>query len=257
MTVTPCSLKIRSATRQVLRPRDAASLLLIDRSSYKTRILMGQRNKNLAFMPGKFVFPGGSTDLVDGSVVSAGELTLEDTQKLLLGMGARASTRRARALGLCAIRETFEETGLRVAMPVRSAQDAASPRYEPLHGDWQAFVKTGHLPALGSLRYFARAITPPGNIRRFDARFFITFCDSVPQLDPQQLQSGAQMAGGELENLDWVFLENVAKLDTARITRTILKDAQNLLADTRFDLPATLPVVQYSMRHGRYARDVI
>ncbi|WP_343314799.1 NUDIX hydrolase [Brucella sp. BE17] len=208
-------------------------------------------------MPGKFVFPGGSTDFLDGSVASVGELSPEDTQKLLLGMGARATLRRARSLGLCAIRETFEETGLRVAMPAANTPSIASSRYHSIHSDWQAFLEAGHAPALGCLRYFARAITPPGNIRRFDARFFIAFCDSLPQFDPQQIQSGEQIAGGELENLDWVFLEDVAKLDTARITRTILKDAQNLLAETRLDLPATLPVVQYSMRHGRYARDVI
>lgn len=231
-----------------LRPRDAGSLLLIDRSSSKPRVLMGRRNKNLAFMPGKVVFPGGSTDSSDGIVASDSELSLEDTQKLLHGMGSRPSRRRARALGLCAIRETFEETGLRVAIPANTSESVTLPR----HDDWQAFFNCGQVPALGSLRYFARAITPPGNIRRFDARFFIAFSDTLPEFGQQKLRSG-----GELENLDWVPLEDVEKLDLARITRTILKDACNLLGETRFDLPAILPVVQYSMRHGRYVRDVI
>ncbi len=234
-----------------LRPRDAASLLLIDRSPKKPRVLMGRRNKDLAFMPGKVVFPGGRTDVADGMITSSGELSLEDTQKLLHGMGARASTRRARALGLCAIRETFEETGLRVA--IASELEKKSHSLSRMrHDDWRAFIGSGQLPALSALRYFARAITPPDNIRRFDARFFIAFRDSLPGFDQQELRSG-----GELENLDWVPLEDVEKLDLARITRTILKDACNLLGETRFDLPATLPVVQYSMRHGRYARDVI
>lgn len=42
---------------KALRPRDAASLLLVDRSGSKPRILMGRRHASLAFMPGKFVFP--------------------------------------------------------------------------------------------------------------------------------------------------------------------------------------------------------
>jgi 8-oxo-dGTP pyrophosphatase MutT (NUDIX family) len=175
-------------------------------------------------MPGKYVFPGGRADPIDGSIGAASELSSDDTQKLVSGMGARASQRRARALGLCAIRETFEETGLKLARP----------------------------GALGDLRYFARAITPPGNVRRFDTRFFIAFRDSLPELASQKL-----VPSGELQDLDWVAVDDVDKLDVARITQTILKEAQTLLTETRLELPATLPVVQYSKRHGRFVREVI
>lgn len=155
-----------SSPAKILRPRDAASLLLVDRAGSKPRILMGKRHASLAFMPGKFVFPGGRADPVDGAIAASAELNDTDIVKLLAGMGSRASLRRARALGLCAIRETFEETGLRIG------QAASAPVSSPSHEDWSAFLDSGMVPALNSLRYFARAITPPDNVRRFDTRFY-------------------------------------------------------------------------------------
>lgn len=208
-------------------------------------------------MPGKFVFPGGRADAGDGAITAASELTKDDTQKLLSGMGARATLRRARALGLCAIRETFEETGLRIARPVSAEalsrkQLSSNTIIMPDNKDWCAFLERGALPALGDLRYFARAVTPPGNVRRFDTRFFIAFRDCLPGLE-----TAALVPSGELEDLDWVAIDDVDKLDVARITQAILKEARMLLSQSRFDLPATLPVAQYSKRHGRFVREVI
>lgn len=231
---------------KALRPRDAASLLLVDRSESKPRILMGRRHASLAFMPGKFVFPGGRADPVDGAIGATAELHNNDVAKLLAGMGARASLRRARALGLCAIRETFEETGLRIG------QAASAPVTLPAHSDWSAFFDNGMIPALGSLRYFARAVTPPDNVRRFDTRFFIAFRDHIPELDGQPL-----VPSGELEDLDWVSIDQIDRFDVAHITQAILKEARALLTNADSELPATLPVVQYCKRHGRFVREVI
>ncbi|WP_192798157.1 NUDIX hydrolase [Brucella intermedia] len=231
---------------KALRPRDAASLLLVDRSGSKPRILMGRRHASLAFMPGKFVFPGGRADPMDGAIGAIAELHNNDVAKLLAGMGARASLRRARALGLCAIRETFEETGLRIG------QAASAPVTLPAHRDWSAFFDNGMIPALSSLRYFARAVTPPDNVRRFDTRFFIAFRDHIPELDGQPL-----VPSGELEDLNWVSIDQIDRLDVAHITQAILKEARALLTNADSELPATLPVVQYCKRHGRFVREVI
>jgi hypothetical protein len=43
------------------RPKDAATLILIDRSAAKPKVLVGRRHDNVVFMPGKYVFPGAST----------------------------------------------------------------------------------------------------------------------------------------------------------------------------------------------------
>ena len=41
------------------RPRDAATLILLDRRASGVHVLIGRRHAAHAFMPGKFVFPGG------------------------------------------------------------------------------------------------------------------------------------------------------------------------------------------------------
>lgn len=231
------------------RPKDAASLLLIDRSHPQPKVLMGRRNENLVFMPGKYVFPGGRTDLQDGSVAAASELLEGDQNKLLAGMGSRPSMRRARALGMCAIRETFEETGLRLSAPGLK-EDADIRDYN--HPEWGEFVKSGDLPHLSRLRYFARAITPPYHVRRFDTRFFMAFRDTLPDLHIQQLNPS-----GELEDLSWHSFDQALELDIPAVTEAILIYAQTLLECNKCTLPAIIPILQYSARHGRYIREVI
>ncbi|TIV91075.1 MAG: NUDIX hydrolase, partial [Mesorhizobium sp.] len=53
-------LAVRSG--RALRPRDAATLILLDRQGKDVLVLMGRRHARHAFMPGKYVFPGGRTD---------------------------------------------------------------------------------------------------------------------------------------------------------------------------------------------------
>jgi 8-oxo-dGTP pyrophosphatase MutT (NUDIX family) len=231
------------------KPKDAASLLLIDRSQTQPRILMGRRNANLAFMPGKYVFPGGRTDLQDGSIRAASELLESDQNKLLASMGSRPSLRRARALALCAIRETFEETGLRLSTPMMNDHSSVNDHNHP---DWAEFLKSGDLPHLAKLRYFARAITPPHHIRRFDTRFFMAFRDTLPGLHIQELKPS-----GELEDLNWLTFDQALSLDILEITESILQHAKVLLDEHRPSLPASIPVVQYSPRYGRYYREVL
>ena len=77
----------------------------------------------------------------------------------------RRSPDYARALALAAIRETFEETGLALGVTGLGAPP------EPPAGAWTRFAETGVFPTLEGLDFLARAITPPGRTRRFDARF--------------------------------------------------------------------------------------
>lgn len=43
-----------------LRPRDAATLILVRRDQAQPRVLMGKRAGTNAFMPDKYVFPAGA-----------------------------------------------------------------------------------------------------------------------------------------------------------------------------------------------------
>ena len=67
------------------RPRDAATLILVDRSGTIPKVLVGKRHDKVVFMPGKFVFPGGRVDKADNRVPVAAPITKELEQNLLKG----------------------------------------------------------------------------------------------------------------------------------------------------------------------------
>ena len=193
------------------RPRDAATLLIVRRDGLAPRVLMGRRSGGHAFMPHKWVFPGGRIHVSDFRVPVARELS-EDTGAAL----AQTTTpSRARAIALAAIRETYEETGLRLAQP-------AAPLRR--RGEWGAFLASGARPDLGALDFVARAITPPARSRRFDARFFVADARALMSLDPG---SGS----GELDELAWFDWEAAGTLDLPSITRAILHEVALRLAE--------------------------
>ena len=101
----------------VLRPKDAATLIIVRRDAEKPRVLMGLRGSGHDFMPDKWVFPGGRIDRSDFRAPTANELRPDVAARLAEG----AIPRRARALALSAIRETFEETGLALGVTDRGA----------------------------------------------------------------------------------------------------------------------------------------
>lgn len=212
------ALKHRAKKKATIKPRDAATLILVRFDGPLPRILMGQRHEGHAFMPNKYVFPGGRREAADGllPVVNEGEpVTL---QKLKLRMGAKPSHRKARGLLMAAIRETFEETGL---LAGRATAGAA--------------------PDLSGLIFFARAITPPGRSRRFDSRFFVANANIVSNLDaPHPLENE------ELLQINWVTLAEALGLNLPSITREILLLLEPYLTQNRLP-PAACPVsFQYS-----------
>ena len=92
---------------KVQRPRDSATLILIRRGAKAARILMGMRSAGHAFMPNKFVFPGGRLDAADMGAPWSRDLHPATLAKLVARMRGRPSERRARGLAQAAIRETF------------------------------------------------------------------------------------------------------------------------------------------------------
>ena len=192
--------------------RDAATLILIDRDGGSLKLLMGRRHAGHKFMPGKFVFPGGAVDPEDRRMAVAGALE-EAVAGKLLTKTRRTSQDYARALALAAIRETFEETGLALGVT-----DHGRPP-DPPAGVWARFAATGVFPTLEGLDFLARAITPPGRPRRFDARFFVADAAWIAHRG-----EGMVHAQAELTELVWVGLDEALKLEIPNITRQILGD---------------------------------
>ncbi len=222
------------------RPRDAATLILLDRKGGDIRVLMGRRHMKHAFMPGKFVFPGGRTDPNDSRIGVATPLDPAEEIKLI-GTGSRATAARARAIALSAIRETYEEAGLLIGRRGPFTTNKA---------DWQGFVEHGIQPALAGLRFVARAITPPGRVRRFDTRFLSVWKDEVAL----ELEDGGPTH--ELEELVWLPIAEAKEADIPSITRTILGDLESRLK-TDPELKPGGEVPFYRLRRDRFERNII
>jgi len=198
-------------------PKDAATLIMTRVRKGEVEVLMGRRAPGHVFMAAKWVFPGGRVDRSDFNAGSANDLPASDTARLT----REVPVRRARALALAAVRETYEETGLLLAAPAPTASVA---------GPWREFRAVGALPDLAALSYVARAITPPGRTRRFDARFFMA--DARALLHPEPTAGS-----GELDEIAWLPLADTRSLDLPAITRFVLGEVGERLAHPNRPLP--------------------
>ena len=231
----------RDLTSPYVRPKDAATLILVDRDGRMPKVLLGKRHHGHKFMPGKFVFPGGRVDPADRRMPAARELD-PHVQAHLMKRLKRPSAAKARAFALAAIRETFEETGL--VLGVRGRAAARVPR-----GPWAAFAAANILPDLGALHFIGRAITPPGRPRRFDARFFTMDASAIAQrID------GVIGPDAELVELVWMPLKDAKQLDMPAVTGVMLEELDARIAD---GFAHELPVPFYSMPRGRFRRDML
>ncbi|MEM6615590.1 MAG: NUDIX hydrolase [Pseudomonadota bacterium] len=203
-----------------IRPRDAATLILVDLTGRSPRFLLGRRRSDLVFMPGRYVFPGGRSDPEDKLHPACKSLPKPLVERVLTRMTGHTSEARARALPITAIRETKEEAGITITDP------------------------TGLVLA-------ARAITPPGPPRRYDTRFFIA--DAATAELPDDL---ANAGDGELEDLSWHDHDSVMAINTAEITRQIVHDtAERFSTGDPFDHLRPIPL--YFYRHGAFFREMI
>lgn len=194
--------------------RNAATVVLIRQDSHVPRVLMGQRGKKAAFMPSKFVFPGGAVDAQDHEAAAVRPLSQPVREKL----EHRADAAIAAALPLTAIRELWEESGLAIAT------DQGQAPAEPL-SEWVTFFAEGHRPDASGLDFIFRAITPPGRPRRFDARFFLAAADVIRgDLDD------FTHATDELSHLCWLTLPEARELDLPFITEVVLAEVEARLA---------------------------
>src|SRR5438876_9282313 len=114
----------RDLSSPYVRPKDAATLILVDRSGRVPKVLLGKRHHGHKFMPGKFVFPGGRVESHDRMMPVASSLNPHAEKKLMRRV-VRPSAGKARGLALAAIRETFDETG--PLLGARHESAAAAP----------------------------------------------------------------------------------------------------------------------------------
>ncbi len=209
---------LRGPGQAIARPRAAASLVLLRRDGPQPRVLLGRRPATMRFMPGKYVFPGGLPRRSDAQVPHHGGI---DTAPRHCGCAPRALER----LALAAVRETFEETGLRIHTP--SPAPIVAPR------GWRGFCADTHVPDLTPVQYLGRAITPTLLSVRFDARFF--------WMDATALADQPVQPSDEFDDLRWCTLAETADLPLPAVTRYMLRELEQMLTQ-----PQHRPVFLYA-----------
>ena len=223
-------------SHRTIRPRDASTLILVDRTRHEPHVLVGRRHSRHAFMANKFVFPGGRIERSDARMASIGALDADSERRLRHGVPAKY-TNKARMLALTALRETFEETGLLIGKKAQ-AKSACPP-------DWTPFADAGVVPDLSMLTFVARAVTPPGRARRFDTRFFVA--DRAHVAADLGDPSGPD---AEFVELKWLPIAAAKESpDMPTISKTVLVEIER-----RLSARANLPVPYYLFRQGRFHR---
>ena len=201
----------RAELSRAAKPRIASTIVLYTGPKDNPRILMGQRASRHDFMPSVFVFPGGRVDRSDSYAPFAGDLSPR-TETILESV---YSPRKARAVALATLRETYEETGLMLGKAETTAKNPKDP-------SWQAFIDKGLLPDLSGVEVFGRAITPPHRHKRFDTWFFIRRVSEDMMAMPSD--------SIELLNVDWFTFDQIEDLKTHRATDMMLEVLKHYLS---------------------------
>ncbi len=207
--------RARSRKPHAVKPRHAASLLVWREAAEGPELLMGMRHPKHKFMPSVLVFPGGRVDRADHGVKVLAELK----PATLATLAHRAPPSLARALGVAAIRELFEETGLVIGQRKGSKL----------------------LPDLGGLEYLCRAVTPTTRPMRFNARFLTA---------PAAALTGEIKGSGELEGLGWYSLGKARAAKLANITVRIIDEFEAWHA-TPAEARAARPKIVYKGNDNR------
>lgn len=191
--------------------RPAATVMLVD-DRPDLQVYMLERNAKTVFAGGMWVFPGGAVEHQDDANYYKDIAThrTDDEASSLMGLASGAI-----AYYMAAIRETFEEAGILLALHKEDEsplviegknQNKYAEYRDQLNAgeiDLKTILERENLLAdVGQMHYVARWITPLGSPRRFDARFFIARIPSnqIPQHDDSELVNSDWLTPQEILN---------------------------------------------------------
>jgi 8-oxo-dGTP pyrophosphatase MutT (NUDIX family) len=197
--------------------RDAATVIVARDTSEGLQVFLVRRHAGAAFLPDRYVYPGGRVDAADRDLAA----------RRLRGSAGEVDP----AFAMTAARETFEEAGLLFADRVVHAGELAEAR-RAMHAGEITFgavlERLGTSVDASQLRYFSRWITPKGELatRRFDARFFVARApeNQIAEADATEVHDGRWMrphdalAAHERGEIDMILptikhLERIAPYD--------------------------------------------
>jgi 8-oxo-dGTP pyrophosphatase MutT (NUDIX family) len=203
----------------VVTPREAATVMLV-RDDPDLEVFMLRRSLNADWVGGAYVFPGGAVD--EGDRAPAVLARCRDRSD------ADASARLGVATGglgywVAGVRETFEEAGVLLARsvatgaPVGPSSAVIETRRNELNQarlTFEAFLEAEDLVVdVEALHYFSHWITPEGNHRRYDTRFFVAAApdghaylhDDAETVASIWIRPADALAAGDRGELDLIF----------------------------------------------------
>jgi 8-oxo-dGTP pyrophosphatase MutT (NUDIX family) len=169
--------------------RDAATVVLLRDGTAGIEAWLLTRVTQMVFAGGMSVFPGGRVDDDDAALPVTG------SGPELLAARAGDDPSSARALIGAAVRETFEETGVLLTVP---SADLSQARADVELGrvSFGELLRANGLAVDGdAVRPWSRWVTPAGEVRRYDTRFFVAALPDAAQ---------AQDVTNESSEASWV-----------------------------------------------------
>jgi 8-oxo-dGTP pyrophosphatase MutT (NUDIX family) len=217
--------------------RDAATVMLVRDVDDGMEVFMLRRNLNSDFVGGAYVFPGGAVDEADrhADLERICQGRSDDAASALLGIPSGGL-----AYWVAAIRESFEEAGVLLAVPeggddvISFADDDTAARFV----EHRRAVDSGEVRLIevcerehlrldvDRIHYFSHWITPEGPPRRYDTRFFVAAAppEQVPLHDDRET----------IANL-WVRPADALEMHRRGELDLIFPTIKNLEAIGRFD----------------------
>ena len=198
--------------------RDAATVVLLRDGADGPETWLLTRVSQMAFAAGMTVFPGGRVDGADASLPTSGG----DFAGLAARLCCDEAT--ARALLGAAVRETFEETGVLLTVPVADLSGARADVELGRVSFGDLLRANGLAVDVGALRPWARWVTPAGEVRRYDTRFFVA---ALPEA------AEAQDVTAESSEASWV--------PVAAAVEQVQRGERQMLPPTIVTLASLLP----------------
>lgn len=248
--------KDRAQAHPLIHPRDAASLIVIDRRFTPYKILMGLRHPKSSFMPSVYVYPGGALDISDIQLAQA-QLKTFTPQQLKssvisgrdpLGFTGYPSAEQfthlsdktlQRPVGIPENLDLPKHEGVNISPILVSQRELGAGliycALRELNEETGLDLTVNSTPA--DFLFLSRAITPPGLKQRFDTRFFVYDYKGPPEW--------TEMGDNELTETQWVSYNEALELKTHVMTRVILEDLNDHLATSGFVQPSSVAIYQY------------
>jgi 8-oxo-dGTP pyrophosphatase MutT (NUDIX family) len=198
--------------------RDAATVVLLRDSPDGLETWLLTRHNQMVFAAGMTVFPGGRVDAEDTALPLVGG----DLVTLAARSGCDEAT--ARALVGAAVRETFEETGVLLTVPAADLSGARADVEQGRVAFGELLRANGLAVDAGAVRPWSRWVTPAGEVRRYDTRFFVA---ELPD------SAEAQDVTNESSEASWVQV--AAAVEQAQ------RGERQLLPPTMITLASLLP----------------